>query len=340
MSKLCAADPVELLETQLCLSALSKNLRGELHLLESEKERCKSPRCETLKTVHLLKVEVVPHDCDSDVAKALDGVFYVRDLVHAFEGGDGNNRGVHAGNFRWKGATTLATGTMSGITNVGTHREPIFDACQTCEARGYMEGRFCGSVVKARPRALVGCALLGSYRFRFDAAESGGEGAIRGTLEGAFMCPCQTKRCTDFRTFITGSYANPTTVAGTIYHVHDHTGIPTASAEIITFGAETGLNCGFRTDVTFGSPMSSVEITLLSGAAPATVDALSSGAVVASTTMSVPQHTPESLTLTATAIDGLTIHCPNNEVLLLELCTGIGDGENPRTLTRPGHRDE
>lgn len=325
MNRGCADDPNMLLETTVCLSELSKNLSGEMHLLERDVERCRAPECETLKTVHLLRVEVTRHDCDSELAKALNGVFYVRDLVHAFIGGDGNNRGVHTGNFRWRGARVVAAGTISGITNAGTHREPVFDPCQTCDAHGYMEGRFCGSILKAQSRGLVGCSMVGTYRFRFDPGKEGGHGAISGTLEGALVCRCRTKECTDFRSFAVGSYPNPWAIAGAAFQVHDHTGAPTPSAEVMTYGAETGLNCGYRTDATLGVAVDGVEVTLLSGAAPATVDALSGGTAVASATMLGPQHTPETLSLAAPGIDGLQIHCPNNEVLLLELCLGRGE---------------
>jgi hypothetical protein len=318
----CSDDPDVLLERRICLSALSKDLSGELHLLEHEVEKCKTPECETLKTVHLLKLEVVRHEpCDFQGGEAFDGVLYVSDLVHAFMDGDGNNRGVHGGSFRWRGRGALAIGEISGITNAGTHREPAFDPCQTCDAHGYMEGRFCGSVLKARSRALIGCELLGTYRLRFDPGKDGGHGAISGALEGALMCRCRGRTCTDFQMFAVGSYANPLAAGGATYLVRDHTGAPMANTEVRTEGGDTGLNCGFQTDVSLPGPASSVETTLVSGAAPATVEAFSGGAAVASATMTVPSHTVETLMVSAAApIDSVVIHAPNNEVLLLQLC--------------------
>jgi hypothetical protein len=48
-----------------CLSELSKNLEGELRLVESEREQCWELDCTTLKTVHQLKLAVASHECDS-----------------------------------------------------------------------------------------------------------------------------------------------------------------------------------------------------------------------------------------------------------------------------------
>lgn len=101
----CPDSPKALLARELCLSEVSKNLEGELRLLESEREDCKTPKCRTLKTMHLLELEVKSHrPCDSRPGRLLDGALTVHDLVHAFARGDGNRRGVRAGSFRWRGA--------------------------------------------------------------------------------------------------------------------------------------------------------------------------------------------------------------------------------------------
>jgi hypothetical protein len=116
-----------LIDHVVCLSELSKDLTGELRLLESEKEQCRELDCTTLETVHQLELRAARHDCDSDVASLLDGTLHAGDLVHKFVGGDGNRRGVHEGSFRWRGRGAVASGTLRGITNAGTHRKPAFD---------------------------------------------------------------------------------------------------------------------------------------------------------------------------------------------------------------------
>jgi hypothetical protein len=189
---LCAEGSRDILERHICLSALSKNLKGELRPLQHELERCAKLRCVTLKTIHFVQLKVNSNKpCDSQTAQLLDGVLAIRNLVTAFEGGDGTRRGVHEGDFIWKGKAMVAIGTLSGITNAGTHREPVFKPCQTCDAKGFMEGRFCGTIRKAGRKQLVGCQVIGTYRFHFDPTKTeGGKGGIAGTLEGEIVCAC------------------------------------------------------------------------------------------------------------------------------------------------------
>jgi hypothetical protein len=112
-------------------------------------------------------------------------------LITAFENGDGTRRGIHEGDFLWKGKGAVAVGTISGIINAGTHREPIFKPCQTCDAKGWMEGRFCGTIRQSQRPGLRGCQVIGTYRFHFDPNKTdGGRGVITGTLEGEIVCAC------------------------------------------------------------------------------------------------------------------------------------------------------
>jgi hypothetical protein len=189
---LCTPGNRDILERNICLSALSKNLKGELRPLHHVLERCAKLKCRTLKTIHFLELRATGNaPCDSPTGKLLDGNFIVRNLVTAFENGDGTRRGIHEGDFLWKGTGAEAVGTISGITNAGTHREPIFDKCQTCDAKGWMEGRFCGTIRASRRPQLRGCQVIGTYRFHFDPGKSqGGTGAVTGTLEGEVVCAC------------------------------------------------------------------------------------------------------------------------------------------------------
>jgi hypothetical protein len=84
-----------LIDRIVCLSQLSKDLEGELALIESRKERCRERDCTTLETLHHLRLRVTRHDCDSDPAAVLDGTLSTGDLVHKFEDGEGNRRGIH-----------------------------------------------------------------------------------------------------------------------------------------------------------------------------------------------------------------------------------------------------
>lgn len=304
----------------MCLHAVSKNLRGELLLIDSEREPCDD--CVTLKTVHALRLDVAANpECDSGKGALLDGRFYSPDLTHAFADGDGNQRGHHVGTFRWRGQGVEVTGSMNGITNAGTHRQPVFEDCQPCRAHGFMEGSLCGVVRRSRDGSLCGCAVVGTYRLRFDPSSEGGQGAVRGTLEAVLSCRCQVSACVDFQAMQPGSGSNPRDEQGLRLEVFDGSGTPTPTTEIRTDGGFTGLHCGFSTRVTFpGGPAQAVQVTLVHLSQPATVQAFSGGVPGPSATMSGPQGQAETLSLAAPAIDEVVITAPQDETLLLRLC--------------------
>jgi hypothetical protein len=188
----CLDDPGTILQKEWCLSALSKDLSGTLHLTDGKSHQCHTPVCKTLKTVHQLKVEAVSHPpCDSRAGRLLDGTIVVERLVTVFDR-DGMHRGFHAGDFVWQGAAGIkVAGRISGVTNAGTHRAPAFTDCQKCDDKGVMEGRLCGQIASTSNPALNGCQVVADYRIRFDPAVTGGQGGVRGTLEGVIICSCQ-----------------------------------------------------------------------------------------------------------------------------------------------------
>ncbi|HZN10177.1 MAG TPA: hypothetical protein VFC61_00780 [Blastocatellia bacterium] len=188
----CLDDPPTILQQSMCLSAVSKNMRGTLKLNVSQEHKCEDPPCKTLKTVHQLKLAPRANQpCDSRLARPFGGTIVVERLVTAFDE-DGHHRGFHAGDFVWAGtAGVKVVGRLSGITNAGTHRRPVFDDCQPCDARGVMEGRLCGQVTAADDPALKNCQVMGAYRIKFDPSVTGGSGAVTGVLEGVIICPCR-----------------------------------------------------------------------------------------------------------------------------------------------------
>src|SRR5260221_14166071 len=110
----CLDDPGTILQKEWCLSALSKDLSGTLHLTDSKSHQCHTPSCKTLKTVHQLKVKAVSHQpCDSHTGLLLDGTIVVERLATVFDQ-DGVHRGFHAGDFVWQGTVGIqVTGRMS-----------------------------------------------------------------------------------------------------------------------------------------------------------------------------------------------------------------------------------
>jgi hypothetical protein len=169
---------------------MSKDMKGELELNVQEEQKCEKPECRTLKTVHALKLVTGSHKpCESKLGSLLNGTIVVERLVTAFDQ-DGEHRGFHAGDFEWSGSGFRAAGRMSGMTNVGTHRRPVFEDCQQCDARGVMEGRICGQV-EAKIPEINGCQIFGSYRIKFDSSTSGGSGSVQGVIEAVLICSCE-----------------------------------------------------------------------------------------------------------------------------------------------------
>lgn len=312
------ADARILADKVICLTEVSKDVRGELRRLDAERQVCQGDRCVTLKTDHTLVLEVAAHrPCDR--APALDGRFVVRRFVTAFADGNGLRRGLHTGAFTWIGAGLRVSGTMSGLTNEGTHREPAFKACQTCDETGVLEGRLCGRVVRADDPALVGSAVTAAYRFRFEASEDARDTAVEGTVEGLLVEACG--RCTDLRGLPAGSHANPWVVDGHTVTVFDHTGTPTPTTEIRTWGSSTGLDLSYRTRIDLAAPASAVDVLLVSFAQPAKVTALdAAGTVVDAQVMPSAGGVPQGVHLTGANITTLVVEPPSDETLLLELC--------------------
>jgi hypothetical protein len=187
----CLDDPAIIFKQKMCVHSVSKNLKATIKLMDKDEQRCDTPECRTLKTIHVLKIGVVSNNpCDSKLGKTLTGSIIVERLSSAFDQ-DGTKRGFHAGDFVWKTASFVAMGRLSGVTNAGTHRKPIFNDCQTCDARGFMEGRICGQITETNKPELKGCQIIGTYRMRFPPTATGGNGGGQGTIEAVLVCPCE-----------------------------------------------------------------------------------------------------------------------------------------------------
>ena len=148
---------------------------------------------------------------------------------------------------------------MSGMTNEGTHREPAFDGCQKCGDIGVMEGRLCGRLVRASDPALIGAQVTAMYRFAFEPSEKGGEGSLKGTIEGVVVRNCEpSKECVGFA--VVGDDVNPRSVGGSAsIETRDRSG-PTAQTSVVTWGSTTGLHLWHSSTVTFTGPVSQVEV--------------------------------------------------------------------------------
>jgi hypothetical protein len=315
----CEGRPPELVRAVLCLDEVSKDVKGELSIIDADAHECRKLDCKTLTVEHLLRAELSSHNCDSELGRKLDGRLTARDLTTVFVDGSGLRRGMHAATFVWRTAVGIIQGRMSGMTNEGTHREPAFKGCQRCDERGVMEGRLCGRLVRAADPAMAGAQVTAAYRFAFDPSEKGGEGALVGTLEGLLVRNCDgTKDCVGFDTV--GVDVNPRVVGPLTIETRDLNG-PTADTSVVTWGATTGLHLWHSSTISFAFPVSQVEVTLVRFATQATATAYDAGgAVLASATMTVGQQTPETLVLSGPGIASVVIESPSDEVLLTQVC--------------------
>ena len=321
----CPDHPKRLYETKVCLSAVSKDVRGDLRLLEDRPEECPEEDCRTLKTIHLLYLEAVPGtgDCDS-LGDTLNGRLYTKDLIHAFTNADSTQRGVHAGTFQWVGQGARATGSLSGISNAGTHRAEPFDPCQRCHEPGWMEGRLCGSIEQATNQRLVGCQLIGSYRLRLEGGFADPSAAVRGTVEGLVICDCDNQLCLDFQGMAVGVGPNPRVEQGITFTRLDTSGNPTPQTSISETLGFTGFDCSPTTQVQLpGSATSiTVELAFLPQTTPTVSASLGSTAVPVTVVQTVPGLlTRQTLaTVPGAVADRLVIGAFNTRAKLLRLC--------------------
>jgi hypothetical protein len=189
----CHATPADLLAAEVCLFELSKDVEGRLSQPEGQHHVCPEDDCRTLTTDQDLELTLRSHDCDSDVGRLFDGQLRSIDLVTVYVDGDGNRRGMHTATFSWRSQAGLVQGTLSGLTNEGTHRAPAFAECQKCGDSGVMEGRLCGRLVRAVEPRLKGAEVVAAYRLRFDSSREGALGGVRGTIEGLVVRTCEPK---------------------------------------------------------------------------------------------------------------------------------------------------
>jgi hypothetical protein len=188
---ICHATPAELFAAEVCLHELSKDVEGQLSNPEGQHHVCSEDDCRTLTTDQDLDVSLRSHDCDSDVGRLFDGRLRSVDLATVYVDGDGTRRGMHTATFSWRSQVGLVQGTLSGLTNEGTHRAPAFSECQKCSETGVMEGRLCGRLVRTTEPRLAGVQVVAAYRLRFDSSREGALGGVRGTIEGLVVRTCE-----------------------------------------------------------------------------------------------------------------------------------------------------
>lgn len=318
----CDGRPEELARAVLCLDDLSKDVKGELTIIDIDDRVCDKLGCKTLVVEHLLRAEVFSHRCDSELGTLFDGTLVVRDLTTMFADGSGMRRGMHTARFQLRTAIGIVQGRMSGMTNEGTHREPAFKGCQECGEVGVMEGQLCGRVVRAKDPAMRGVQVMAAYRFAFEPSDKGGDGGLAGTIEGVVVRNCEPAReCVQFDAVDVD--VDPRVVGPLSIETRDLNG-PTADTSVVTWGSTTGLRLWHSSTISFAQPVTHVELTLTRFATPATATAFdAAGTVVATATMTVAQQISETLLLSGAGIVSVVVESPSDEVLLARLCWSV-----------------
>jgi hypothetical protein len=196
-----------ILGQRLCFDPLSKDVveRSELRkLLDGPAEICKERECVSYKILHELHLNIITNrtepenlNCHASPTDRLNGRLSVCNLVHTLSSSiDPESRAFHGGDFTWVDSTNgiVVEGSLSGITNAGTHRLPLppprgcEQPCQTCSAPGFMEGRFCGSIrLSAFDGLLLGAQVVGLYKLQFEGTLQDDRAPVIGVMEGGIL---------------------------------------------------------------------------------------------------------------------------------------------------------
>ena len=186
----------DLLTGLFCLHEVSKDLEGELLVLDSEMKSCSAPGCQPLTLVQHISLRVGSASCDSALGAVLDGSLRISDLTTVFTGPSEHLRGMHAANFYWKlNGGGAISGVTEGITNAGTARPPRFPLCQGCEKcdqDGLLNGKLFATGNNVPGIPVPNFDVEAVYRLSWDSiATIGARAPVVGTLEGVLIMPCQ-----------------------------------------------------------------------------------------------------------------------------------------------------
>lgn len=102
-----------LAQRTVCMSGLSKDVKGILRSAAAIPQKCTDRDCVTLATVHELVLDASTFRCDSRLGGFLDGEISVN-YISQYIAGDGESRGVHEGEFNWALRGGLVSGTLQG----------------------------------------------------------------------------------------------------------------------------------------------------------------------------------------------------------------------------------
>jgi hypothetical protein len=190
-----ALDAAALRNNTYCLHEISKNIDGEVLVLDADQKTCPNPSCEPLTLVQYLDLTLRSADCDSNFGTILDGIMRVSNLTTVFTGPSERLRGVHAADFfYWKpfAGGGIGSGTLQGITNAGIVRPPVFRECEECRQVGILTGHLFATGNNVPGIPVPDFNVDAVYRLAWDPIAGVRMSApVTGTLEGVIIMPCQ-----------------------------------------------------------------------------------------------------------------------------------------------------
>jgi hypothetical protein len=183
----------ELLSGIYCLAELSKDVDGEVLVLDADQRTCQTPGCDSLTLVTNLRLNLHSARCDSTLSMVLDGLIRSWNLTTVFAGRSEVLRGVHEGDLYWSssGGGTIR-GTLEGITNAGIVRLAVFSDCEPCDQVGALTGHLFATGTNISGIPVPEFNIEAVYRLVWDPTATIHRTApVKGTIEGAILMPCQ-----------------------------------------------------------------------------------------------------------------------------------------------------
>jgi hypothetical protein len=188
-------DARTLISNSYCLQEISKDLQGEVTVLDRIQKTCGNPTCDTLTLIQHVHLVQNPAQCDSELGRVLNGEIQVLNLTTVFTGLQEILRGVHAADFYWKPSAggSIGPGTLQGITNAGIVRPPAArQECERCLEVGILTGHLFAPGTRVPGIPVPDFYVDAVYRLAWDPiAQVRQTAPVRGTLEGVILMPCQ-----------------------------------------------------------------------------------------------------------------------------------------------------
>jgi Peptidase S7, Flavivirus NS3 serine protease len=169
------------------------------------------------------------------------------------------------------------------------------------------------------PRGMVGPATSSAVEERLARIEAALTGRAAGM--GAMWDAKVERGCVDFSQLPPGPGPNPVPAPPFFLTVLDYMGMPLPSTDVVSWGAFSGLNAGWTTEIKIDGKCPVVQATLVHFARASTMEAYNADGTLAGTaTMTPTQMVAQTLTIQGSAIVFVRIHCPSDETILLSFC--------------------